>query len=191
MRCHSLRALFGFQTCTAQRKELVAQLLENRGIDGQPSVIEAGLHDWIVLSLPVMPPPDDSKADPRPSDEWFDHLMSVHLDSEREVEMYFASPLFHGLRYDSEHEAAGFRFDMWEGVTRRRVEADLVYFQDERHSLSDGAPLVIVEAKATDQPPDAGTGQVRSYAFWLKPAYYVTTEWRRDRRIQLPGRRRP
>jgi hypothetical protein len=174
-RCHSLRSLFGFQTWTAQRKELVAQLLENRGIHAQPSVTEALLHDWIVLSLPVMPPPDDSKADPRPSEEWFDHLMSVHLDSEREVEMYFASPLFHGLGYDSEHEAAGFRFDMWEGVTRRRVEADLVYFQDERHSLADGIPLVIVEAKATDQPPDAGTGQVRSYAFWLKPAYYVTT----------------
>jgi hypothetical protein len=101
--------------------------------------------------------------------------MSVHLDSEREVEMYFASPLFHGLGYTSEHEAAGFRFDMWEGVTRRRVETDLVYFEDERHSLTDGTPLVLVEAKGTDQAPDAGTGQVRSYAFWLKPAYYVTT----------------
>jgi hypothetical protein len=42
--------------------------------------------------------------------------MSVHLDSEREVEMYFASPLFHGLGYTSEHEAAGFRFDMWEAL---------------------------------------------------------------------------
>ena len=36
-------------------------------------------------------------------------------------------------------------------------------------------PLIIVEVKAPDQPPDAGTGQVRSYAHWLKPAYYVTT----------------
>lgn len=175
VRCHSLRALFGFQAWTVQRKELVAHLLESRGIRAQPSVMEAGLHDWIVLSLPVMPPPDDSKPDPRPSDEWFDHLMSVHLDSEREVEMYFAGPLFHGLGYTSEHEAAGFRFDMWEGVTRRRVEADLVYFQDHHHSLSDGVPLVLVEVKGTDQLPDAGTGQVRSYAFWLKPAYYVTT----------------
>jgi hypothetical protein len=162
VRCHSLRALFGFQAWTAPRKELVAHLLESRGIRAQPSVTEAGLHDWIVLSLPVMPPPNDSKPDPRPSDEWFDHLMSVHLDSEREVEMYFASPLFHGLGYSSEHEAAGFRFDMWEGVTRRRVEADLVYFQDDHHSLTDGVPLVLVEAKGTGQPPDEGTGQVRS-----------------------------
>jgi hypothetical protein len=86
VRCHRLRALFGFQAWTAQRKELVASLLESRGIRAQPPITEAGLHDWIVLSLPVMPPPDDSRPDPRPAEEWFDHLMSVHMDSEREVE---------------------------------------------------------------------------------------------------------
>ena len=35
-----------------------------------------------------------------------------------------------------------------------------MYFEDERHSLADGAPLVLVEAKGTDQAPDAG--QARS-----------------------------
>jgi len=56
VRCHRLRALFGFQAWTAQRKELVARLLESRGIRAQPPISEAGLHDWVVLSLPVMPP---------------------------------------------------------------------------------------------------------------------------------------
>jgi hypothetical protein len=158
VRCHRLRELFGFQAWTVQRKELVTALLEARGIRAQPLVAEAGLHDWIVLSLPVMPAPDDvSSPDPRPSEEWFEHLMSVRLDSEREVEMHFASPLLHGLGYSHEHEAAGFRFDMWEGVTRRRIEADLVCFSDEHHSLADGVPLVLVEAKGSDQAPDAGT----------------------------------
>ena len=175
VRCHTLRSLFGFQAWTAQRKELITSLLEGRGIHAQPPISEADLHDWITLSMPVMPPPNNSSPDPKPSQEWFDHLTSVHLDTEREVEMYFASPLFHGLGYTSEHEAAGFRFDMYEGVAHRRVEADLVYFADDRHSLADGAPLILVEAKATDQKPDAGTGQAKSYAFWLKPAYYVTT----------------
>ena len=175
VRCHTLRALFGFKAWTAERKELVASLLEGRGVHAEPPIMEVGLHDWVILSLPVMPPPNDSKADPRPTEEWFDLLMSVHLDTEREVEMYFASPLLHGLGYTSEQEAAGLRFDMWEGVTRHRVEADLVYFQDHRRSLRDGIPLILVEAKATDQPPDAGTGQVKSYAYWIKPAYYVVT----------------
>jgi hypothetical protein len=175
VRCHSLRALFGFQTWTAQRKELVARFLGDQGVRAQPPVIEAGIHDWIVLSLPVMPRSAGPTPDPRPSKEWFEHLMGVRLDSEREVEMHFASPLFHGLGYDYEHEAAGFRFDMWEGVNLRKVEADLVYFANEHHSLTGGIPLVLVEAKGSDQSPDAGTGQAKSYAFWVKPAYYVTT----------------
>lgn len=175
VRCNTLRDLFGFDAWTGQRKDRVTRLLDDQGIRAQPPVSEAGLHDWIVLSLPVMPPPDDSHPDPRPTQEWFEHLMSVHLDSEREVEMFFASPLFHGLGYTDEHEAAGFRFVIWEGVNHRTVEADLVYFADEHLSLDDGAPLVLVEVKGTDQPPDAGKGQARSYALWVMPAYYVTT----------------
>jgi hypothetical protein len=89
--------------------------------------------------------------------------------------MFFASPLFHGLGYSDEHEAAGFRFVMWEGVTHKTVEADLVYFANERRSVEDGVPLVLVEVKSSDQPPDAGKGQARSYALWIMPAYYVTT----------------
>ncbi len=175
VRCQSLRDLFGFHAWTGDRRELVADHLERQGIRAQPPVSEAGLHDWIVLSLPSLPPASEASADPRPSDEWFDHLMTVHLDSEREVEMYFASPLFHGLDYTAEHEAAGFRFDMWEGVARKHVEADLIYFADHRHSLKDGTPLILVEAKGAAQPSGAGTGQARSYAFWVKPAYYVVT----------------
>jgi S-adenosyl methyltransferase len=87
----------------------------------------------------------------------------------------FASPLFHGLGYTAEHEAAGYRFDMWEGVIRRHVEADSVYFEDTRRSHTDGAPLVLVEVKGTDQPADAGKGQAQSYAYWIRPAYHVTT----------------
>jgi hypothetical protein len=175
VRCNTLRDLFGFDAWTVPRKGRVTRLLEDQGIRAQPTVSEAGLHDWIVLSLPVLPAPDDSRPDPRPSPEWFGHLMSVHLDSEREVEMFFASPLFHGLGYTDEHEAAGFRFTMWEGVAHKTVEADLVYFADEHLSLRDGVPLVLVEVKRSDQPPYAGEGQARSYALWVMPAYYVTT----------------
>jgi hypothetical protein len=175
VRCNTLRDLFGFDAWNGPRKDRVTRLLEDQGIRAQPTVSEAGLHDWIVLSLPVLPAPGDSRPDPRPSPEWFEHLMSVHLDSEREVEMFFASPLFHGLGYNDEHESAGFRFVMWEGVTRKPVEADLVYFAGDRRSLEDGEPLVLVEVKSSGQLPDAGKGQARSYALWVMPAYYVTT----------------
>ena len=50
VRCHTPRSLFGFQAWTAQRKELVASLLEGRGIHSLPPISEADLHDWIILS---------------------------------------------------------------------------------------------------------------------------------------------
>jgi hypothetical protein len=176
VRCERLRDLFGFQAWSPPRKELVAKLLADQGVAVQPPLEEAGLNDWIVMSMPIPVPPGDYHPDPRPRPEFFDHLESVRLDTEIEVEMKFVNPLFHELGYTEEQESAGFRFDMFEGVHHRVAEADVLYFSDDRHNLDDGEPLVLVECKATDKTrPDAGLGQVRSYSFWIKPAYYVTT----------------
>jgi hypothetical protein len=35
---------------------------------------------------------------------------------------------------------------------------------------------VLIECKAAGMKPGTGTGQARSYAFWVKPAYYVITD---------------
>ena len=176
MRLYRLRDLFGFQAWSAQRKETVARCLADQGVAVQPSLIDIESDDWVVLSLPQLPPQRDDHPDPRPSAAFFDYLETVRLDSEREVEMHFVSPLFRELGYSEEQEAAGFPFDMWEGVHHRIAEADLLYFADDRHRLAGGEPLVLVECKNTDKTrPDAGLGQVRSYSFWIKPAYYVTT----------------
>lgn len=175
VRFDRLRDLFGFHAWSPPRKELVTRLLADQGIAVQPPLGEAGLNDWIVLSLPQLPPQRDDRPDPRPSDEFFSHLESIQLGSEREVEIHFVSPLFRELGYSEEQEAVGFPFDTWEGVHHRVAEADLLYFTDDRHRLTDGEPLVLVECKDIDKGPDSGVGQVRSYSFWIKPAYYVTT----------------
>jgi hypothetical protein len=175
VRFHNIRSLFGCQAWTAQRKELVTRLLDEQGILPQPRLADAGANDWILLSMPVLAESDPKGPDPRPGDDWFEHLMSVSLDSEREVEMHFASPLFHQLGYEDAHEAAGFGFVMYEGVSHKRVEADLVYFTDNNHSLKQGTPLVLVEAKSASHKLDAATEQAKSYANWVKPAYYVVT----------------
>ena len=127
-----LRDLFSFHAWSPLRRELVTRLLADQGIAVQPPIEEAGLDDWIVMSLPIVPPQRDDRPDPRPGDEFFDHLESIQLDSEREVEMHFASPLFRELGYGEEQEAAGFPFDTWEGVHHRTAEADLLYFADDR-----------------------------------------------------------
>ena len=176
VRFYRLRDLFGFHAWSAQRKDLVGRELEKQGVAVQPALSALDLDDWVVLSLPLLPRQRDDRPDPRPDEAFFDHLASVRLDSEREVEMHFASPLFRELGYAEDEEAAGFPFDMWEGVHHRVAEADLLYFADGNHTLTGGEPLILVECKSPDKTrPDAGLGQVRSYSFWIKPAYYVTT----------------
>lgn len=54
----------------------------------------------------------------------------------------------------------------------------MVYFADERRDLDHSQPLVIVECKSTIKDLRAAAGQVRSYALWALPAYYVITDAR-------------
>jgi hypothetical protein len=151
LRFHRLRDLFGFQAWSGQRKELVARLLADQGIAVQPPLGEVDTDDWVVLSLPQLPESQDDHPDPRPTAEFFDHLESVPIDSEREVEMHFVSPLFRELGYDEYQEAAGFPFDTWEGMRHRVAEADLLYFADDTHRITGGEPLILIECKARDR----------------------------------------
>ena len=65
---------------------------------------------------------------------------------------------------------------MFQGVRRQHVEADLIYFADDTRDLEKGSPLVLVECKRQGRPPELAAGQVRSYALWVRPAYYVITD---------------
>lgn len=58
----------------------------------------------------------------------------------------------------------------------QRLEADLAYFADERRDLDHVRPLVLVECKRAIGDFEAAAGQVRSYALWALPAYYVVTD---------------
>ena len=146
------------------------------GIVVQPSLEDAGRDDWLVMSIPAQAEVGDGHPDPRPSAAWFEHMMSVRPDTEREVELHFASPLFCALGYGEDQEAAGFGIRMAQGSRPQRIEADLVYFADERRSPDDSDALVLVECKIVIKDLEAAARQVRSYALWLVPAYYVITD---------------
>ena len=109
-------------------------------------------------------------------------MASVRTDTEREVEMHFASPLFReGLGYSEEHEAAGFGIRLAKGGTPAHVEADLLYFASDKHDVKLGEPLVLVECKRLikdEKELQAARDQAHSYALWVIPAYYVITDGR-------------
>ena len=76
---HNLRGKFGWQVWTVQRRELVAQLLKDQEILAQPPLADAGLDDWIMLSMPIITSPGTKDPISRPDDDFFRRLMSVHL----------------------------------------------------------------------------------------------------------------
>jgi Type I restriction enzyme R protein N terminus (HSDR_N) len=177
VRAHRFKELFGYQALSAQRRERIEHLMAEAGLVVQPSLEEAGRDDWLVMSMPAQAEVREAHPDPQPSAEWFEHMKSLRANTEREVEMHFASPLFRELGYQEEQEAAGFGIKVPQGSSRpRRVEADLVYFSDERHDPDKGEPLVIVECKQSIKDLKAAAGQVRSYALWVLPVYYVITD---------------
>jgi Type I restriction enzyme R protein N terminus (HSDR_N) len=176
VRAHRFKELFGYQALSAQRRERVEGLLKEAGILVQPSLEKAGRDDWLIMSIPVPVDVQPSHPDPRPA-KLLDYLQTVRPDTEREVEMHFASPLFQGLGYAEDQEAAGYGIRVYQGSrTPQHVEADLLYFADQRRGLKDSEPLVLVECKRPGKDPSAAAGQVRSYALWVLPAYYVITD---------------
>jgi hypothetical protein len=132
--------------------------------------------------MPVKVPVTETSPDPAPTPEWFAHMASVHTDTEREVEMHFASPLFcDGLGYSEDQEAAGFGIQWAHGSRPGHVEADLLYFASDVHDVKDGEPLVLVECKRLlkdENGLQAAANQAHSYALWAVPAYYIITDGR-------------
>jgi hypothetical protein len=183
VRAHRFKELFGYQALTAPRRQNIEQLMAEAGIVVQPSLEDAKRDDWLVMSMPVLPPVPEAHPDPPPTAKWFEHMKSVRSDTEREVEIHFASPLFRdGLHYREEQEAAGFGIQVPLGSRPpKHVEADLLYFADERRKPGDSEPLVLVECKRLikdEKELKAAADQVRSYALWVLPAYYVITDGR-------------
>jgi hypothetical protein len=97
VRAYRFRELFGYQAWSAPRREHVEKLLNEAGIVVQPPLDEAGRDDWLLMSMPTLPEVREEHREPRPSDAWFTHLEEVRLNTEREVEMHFAAPLFREL----------------------------------------------------------------------------------------------
>jgi len=175
-RAHRFKDLFGFPAWSPVRRTMVSKLLANEGIVVQPPLDEAGRDDWLVFSMPTLPEVGQQRAEPRPSDATFAYWEHLRPGSELEVEMHFAAPLFRALGYTEEQEAAGFGITLWDGASHHRSEADLVYFATDVKDVDAGEPLVLVECKMPGMGPNAGLGQIRSYAYIIKPAYYVITD---------------
>lgn len=174
--CHTLLSEMGIKHRGPNNVAALRILLDKYGVCATPDPGDATLDEWIHLRLaedvPTPPPP---AVENRPDSTWFLRLANAPLRTEREVESRFASRLFHALGYSDQHEAMGLGIDIFQGVTVKHTEADLVYFADDDHDVKTGNVLVLVECKGPDHTLEEAVGQAHSYAMWVKPMYYVVT----------------
>lgn len=134
--------------------------------------------DWLLITY-IQPEIADidyplDATIPKPPDQWFHRMMSHSYESEREVEFLFSIPLFEQLGYDELDMAIGYGVTIFEGVTKRTKQADLVLFDGDVRKNENA--LIVVESKnSTKEISGDALGQARAYAMWLTTPYYVIT----------------
>jgi hypothetical protein len=152
VRAHRFKELFGYQVLNAQRREKIEQLLAEAGIEVRPSLEEAKRDDWLVMSMPVEVPVHEASPDPAPTPEWFAHMASVRTDTEREVEMHFASPLFR----------EGEPLVLVECKRLIKDEKELLAAAAQAHSYALWAPGLLRDHRRQDRQPVGLPGRYRS-----------------------------
>ena len=181
VKAHRFKELFGYQVLNASRREKIEQLMAEAGIEVRPALKDAGRDDWLVMSMPVKVPVLEPSPDPAPSGMVRAH--GIGAAQTPSGKWRCTSPRRcsgRGCVISEEQEAAGFGIRWARGSTPGHVEADLLYFADDRHDggrRAAGARRV----QAADQGREraqAAAGQARSYALWVIPAYYVITDAR-------------
>ena len=174
---------FRYKARTQERVAAVKEALANKGIQIlQPPLDTFGAEDrgdWIVLATGELLPP-------RPTDNWFQKVVELQFESEREVDSFFVIPVLEQLGYTQPDMAQGFWFYMNEGSTRRHRQADFAIFDGPNRTNT--TPLLVVESKNFGQQISAGAvSQARSYALWLNAPYYMVTNADEIQLFENPG----
>ena len=161
---------FGFKTRTLERIEQVSAALRDKSLlvdVGEQVFGKEEPKTWVIISYVELPP--------TPSDDWFTSMAHHEFESEREVESFFVLPLLEKLEYVEDDIALAHPVKTREGTKRITAQVDCAVFNGLPHAKEN--TLLIVEEKwAAREQWDDAVGQARSYALWLRPAYYVVTD---------------
>lgn len=188
----TLLGYFGYEKRTEENSTRITQLLAERNILLNPSIMKLGetwqlkLDDRVYLS--------DNKEEnginetenleiesyDYQSDVWFDNILHKHFRTEKEVENKFILPLLSRLNYTDDDRFDGMKINVANGSRSTVLEVDFALSNAENENL-EGQILLVVEAKKEDRlckkvELDKAQKQVKSYAIWLSCRFGLVTD---------------
>jgi hypothetical protein len=192
IKVRTLLGHFDYEKRTEENSTRITQLLSDRNIFLNPSIMKLGetwqlkLEDRVYLS--------ENKEEDRisetinyeieiydyKSDVWFDEILNKQFRTENEVENKFILPLLSRLDYTDDDRFDGMTINAAHGSRPTVLEVDFALSNHENENL-EGQILLVVEAKKEDRlykqvELDKAQKQVKSYAIWLGCRFGLVTD---------------
>ncbi len=192
IKVRTLLGLFNYEKRTEDNSSMITELLAERNILLNPSIMKFGdswqlkLDDRVYL-LERTEEYREIKHDERDlgiynykSDIWFDEILEKVFRTEKEVENKFIIPLLEKLGFKEDDRYDGMIVHAAHGSRETKLEVDFALFNSENENL-EGQPLLVAEAKKEERllkqvELDKAQKQVKSYAVWLSCHFGLVTD---------------
>lgn len=192
MKIKTLLKQFGYWRRTEEITTIITELLDQRGLVMNPSLMklgkhwEQGLDDWIYISEKVQKEETQPKKiniqlpENWNEDNWFDNVVSKTFRTEKEVENKFIIPLLYKLGYSEDDRYDAMTISAAHGSRQTQLEIDFALFDEETEELNNQV-LLVVEAKKEHRLTrrtelENAQRQVKSYSVWLGCHYGLITD---------------
>jgi len=192
MKVRTLLGYFGYEKRTEDNSTLITELLENRNILLNPSIMKFGdtwnlkLDDRVYLLPRMQKAREEIDHNSKLSiydwkkDSWFEDVTEKNFRTEKEVENKFILPLLTRLGYTEDDRYDGMLVSAAHGSKQTTLEVDFALFNSENESL-EGQTLLVAEAKREARlykqvELEKAQRQVKSYAVWLSCHFGLVTD---------------
>lgn len=199
----TLLGFFGYEKRTEENTAIITELLGERDIVLNPSIMKLGdkwqitWDDRVYLSRRTEQVREPIKLETNqntlPSDwnadGWFDKIIEKQFRSEKEVENKFIIPLLYKLGYTKDDRYDGMTVNASHGARASILEIDFGLFNKDNELLSNQV-LLVAEAKKEERlhkevEIEKAQKQVKSYAIWLSCHWGLITDSKKIQVIDL------
>ena len=197
LKIRTLLKMFGYKSRKESNTVFLTELLADKGIMVNPSLIKVGpewemsLDEMVTLvaykNVPKEPVSDTLEG--LIADNWFEMVATREFRNEKEVETKFVIPLLSRLGYLEDDRFDGMTFQASHGSKPMNLEVDCA-LSDNGNQVLGKQILLVTEAKRESKLNKEtelvkARNQVKSYGFWLSCRFGLVTDSRKIQVLEL------